>query len=395
MIYFNLSDCAIYGEDRVNVAYLSKNNYISTENMLPDRRGICPATSLPNIHSVTKFVSGDILLSNIRPYFKKIWLAEYNGGCSNDVLVIRAKNGTDPHFLYYVLSDTNFFYYATATAKGTKMPRGSKAAIMKYLIPAFDLPTQEKIASILSAYDDAIENNNKRIKILEKMAENLYREWFVRMRFPGHETAEYENGLPKGWSVKRMQEFCYVTDGTHDTPQPKTYGIPLVTGKSISNGFIDFSQTYNIAVKDHEAIQKRSGVVTGDIIFSNIGTIGNCCIVDYDREFSVKNAIIFKPNTWAVSVYLYYWLTSSSVKNLFLGQSNGASQQFVGLTYMRRMKIFIPSKHVIESFGKSTRPILEQRKILHRKNASLSYQRNKLLSRLLTVNQNYISGKIK
>lgn len=207
MIYFNLSDCAIYGEDRVNVAYLSKNNYISTENMLPDRRGICPATSLPNIHSVTKFVSGDILLSNIRPYFKKIWLAEYNGGCSNDVLVIRAKNGTDPHFLYYVLSDTNFFNYATATAKGTKMPRGSKAAIMKYLIPAFDLPTQEKIASILSAYDDAIENNNKRIKILEKMAENLYREWFVRMRFPGHETAEYENGLPKGWSVQKVGEI--------------------------------------------------------------------------------------------------------------------------------------------------------------------------------------------
>lgn len=297
-------------------------------------------------------------------------------------------------YLYYNLQ---FRYDELRSSSDSSSTRGSITTellkALKITIP--DLPTQEKIASILSAYDDAIENNNKRIKILEKMAENLYREWFVRMRFPGHETAEYENGLPKGWSVKRMQEFCYVTDGTHDTPQPKTYGIPLVTGKSISNGFIDFSQTYNIAVKDHEAIQKRSGVVTGDIIFSNIGTIGNCCIVDYDREFSVKNAIIFKPNTWAVSVYLYYWLTSSSVKNLFLGQSNGASQQFVGLTYMRRMKIFIPSKHVIESFGKSTRPILEQRKILHRKNASLSYQRNKLLSRLLTVNQNYISGKIK
>lgn len=108
-------------------------------------------------------------------------------------------------FLYYWLSvnvETLRNY-----ASGATFPELSAQTLGKIKITIPDLPTQEKIASILSAYDDAIENNNKRIKILEKMAENLYREWFVRMRFPGHETAEYENGLPKGWSVQKVGEI--------------------------------------------------------------------------------------------------------------------------------------------------------------------------------------------
>ena len=85
------------------------------------------------------------------------------------------------------------------------------------------------ISSILSAYDSLIENNTKRIKLLEQMAENLYKEWFVRFRFPGHENVKMENGMPKGWGVKRMAEFCNVTDGTHDTPKPVDDGVPLIT----------------------------------------------------------------------------------------------------------------------------------------------------------------------
>ena len=109
-------------------------------------------------------------------------------------------------YLYYNLQ---FRYDELRSSSDSSSTRGSITTellkTLKITIP--DLPTQEKIASILSAYDDAIENNNKRIKILEKMAENLYREWFVRMRFPGHETAEYENGLPKRWSVQKVGEI--------------------------------------------------------------------------------------------------------------------------------------------------------------------------------------------
>ena len=253
---------------------------------------------------------------------------------------------------------------------------------MKSNIP--ELPEQEKIAKILSQYDDLIEANNRRIELLEQAAQELYKEWFVRFRFPGHEKAKFENGLPEGWSVKRMNEFCYVTDGTHDTPKQIETGIPLVTGRCISNGFVDFNAAYNISKEDHEGIKKRSGLKSGDILFSNIGTVGNSCIVDYNREFSVKNVIIFKPKTMRDTAYLYYWMTSSIMQEIFATQTNGASQQFVGLTFMRRYKLLVPQDDILDMFAEKVLSFIEQKRILHQNNLSLAAQRDLLLPRLMS-----------
>ena len=150
----NLNDIAYFVNEKINIEELNDLNYISTENMLPDKSGITKSSGLPNANYTQCFSEGDILLSNIRPYFKKIWYATFNGGCSNDVLVLRAKSNVCSKFLYYVLSDDKFFEYDTATSKGTKMPRGDKVAIMKYSVPKYDLTTQEKIARVLSSLDD-------------------------------------------------------------------------------------------------------------------------------------------------------------------------------------------------------------------------------------------------
>ena len=243
---------------------------------------------------------------------------------------------------------------------------------------------QEQIADILSAYDDLIENNNRRIALLEKAARELYKEWFVRFRFPGYETAAFENGLPVGWRVKRMNEFCYVTDGTHDTPKPVDVGVPLITGKCIENGIINFGVAYCISQEDHEAIKRRSGLETGDIIFSNIGTVGNCCIVFYDREFSVKNVIIFKPNDLNKTAYLYYWLTSPIMQEVFSTQTNGASQQFVGLTFMRNYKVLVPNDDILHCFGDKVRDMIRLKEQLNQKNQNLARQRDLLLPRLMS-----------
>ena len=113
------------------------------------------------------------------------------------------------------------------------MPRGSKHAIMKYLVPDVDLPTQKRIADILSAYDDLIENNNRRIKLLEKAAKDLYKEWFVRFRFPGHENTKFENGLPQGWEVKRLGDYGQVETGkTPPTINPENYGDEIMFVKT-------------------------------------------------------------------------------------------------------------------------------------------------------------------
>ncbi len=229
-----------------------------------------------------------------------------------------------------------------------------------------------------------IKANNERIELLEQVAQELYREWFVRFRFPGYENVEFENGLPEGWKIKRMNEFCYVTDGTHDTPKPVDVGVPLVTGRCISSGFVDFDAAYNISEADHEGIKKRSGLKSGDILFSNIGTVGNCCIVDYDREFSVKNVIIFKPETMRDTAYLYYWMTSSTIQEIFGIQTNGASQQFVGLTFMRKYKLLVPKDDILEAFADKVLPIVEQKRLLHQENLNLAAQRDMLLPRLMS-----------
>ena len=156
---YNLSDICEYVKDKVNVAILDEETYISTENMMPNKGGITSASSLPTIAQTQAFFVGDVLVSNIRPYFKKIWFAEFDGGCSNDVLVFRARGGVSKRFLYYVLADDIFFFYSMATSKGTKMPRGDKAAIMRYEVPKLTYQEQEKIAGILEVLDRKIQLN--------------------------------------------------------------------------------------------------------------------------------------------------------------------------------------------------------------------------------------------
>ncbi|MCQ2374125.1 MAG: restriction endonuclease subunit S, partial [Phascolarctobacterium sp.] len=174
-----LSDICSFGSGRVSVQELTLKNYISTENLQPNKGGLVDAAGLPNVNQVQAVDIDDVLVSNIRPYFKKIWHAKETGGCSNDVLVFRANSGVDPKFLYYVLADDNFFEYATATAKGTKMPRGDKKAIMQYSVPKLSLNNQKKIGDFLRNLDDKIATNNAINKNLEEQAQALFKAWFV------------------------------------------------------------------------------------------------------------------------------------------------------------------------------------------------------------------------
>ncbi len=125
-----LEDVTEYNKERIELDKLNEFNYISTENMITEKGGVTIASSLPKVKSVIKYQQGYTLISNIRPYFKKIWYADKIGGTSNDVLVFKPGNMIYSQFLYYYLSQDSFFDYMTKTAKGTKMPRGDKQALM-------------------------------------------------------------------------------------------------------------------------------------------------------------------------------------------------------------------------------------------------------------------------
>ncbi|HFC6663063.1 TPA: restriction endonuclease subunit S, partial [Neisseria meningitidis] len=214
-----LKNYAAYVNNKIDVCEISLNQYISTDNILQNKQGIECAASLPiQGGKVTAFKKGDILLANIRPYLKKIWYAQFDGGCSADVLAIRANAKTDSHFLFYALFRDDFFIHAMKGAKGTKMPRGDKTQIMEFKIPVFDLKTQQSIAAVLSALDKKIALNKQINARLEEMAKTLYDYWFVQFDFPDANGKPYKSSggdmvfdetlkreIPKGWGSIELQ----------------------------------------------------------------------------------------------------------------------------------------------------------------------------------------------
>ena len=358
MKYRVLSTACEYRKDRISADEVNENNYISTENMLPNRGGIEIASSVAEGKTFPAYKEGDILLSNIRPYFKKIWFADKKGGCSNDVLVLKTNKSVDNRFLYYVLSDNNFFNYSTVTSKGTKMPRGSKNAIMKYLVPDIDIPTQKRIADILSSYDDLIENNNRRIALLEKAAQELYKEWFVRFRFPGYETAKFENGLPEGWVYGRLSSIMSFGAGKE---RPSSGSIYPVYG---GNGILDYCDSYN---NENAIIIGRVGAYCGSVYYEP----EKCWISDNALyAISKSNAIYFN----------YYML-----KHLNLNARQvGTGQPLITQGLLNKIKTIIPSNPLIHKYNSLVSDLLLQQRYLKQKNESLTKQRDLLLPRLMS-----------
>lgn len=233
---YNLSDICYYAKGKIDVAMLDENTYISTENMIPNKAGITRASSLPTITQTQAFLTGDVLVSNIRPYFKKIWFAEFDGGCSNDVLVFRAKEGMSKRFLYYVLADDIFFEYSMATSKGTKMPRGDKTAIMKYEVPRFTYEKQEKIAGILEALDRKIKLNIDINENLLQQAQALFVSWFVNYE-------PFGGMKPADWQAISVYDLAdYINGAAFKKDEYADSGVPIIKIAELKNGITNSTQ---------------------------------------------------------------------------------------------------------------------------------------------------------
>lgn len=168
-----------YISEKVAYSSISPSSYVTTANMLQNRAGITPYNDVPEVGNVTKYQKDDILVSNIRPYLKKIWLAEHDGGCSNDVLVFRNAKPSDylSEYLYAILSSDIFFDYMMVGKTGLKMPRGDKKVIPNFLIPKAPLvEVQRKIAEECQEQDNDYINASSRIIEIEKEIEELMRQ---------------------------------------------------------------------------------------------------------------------------------------------------------------------------------------------------------------------------
>nr|PMI86539.1 hypothetical protein BCU35_02150 [Vibrio lentus] len=168
-----LNDVAKYCSSRTNTDSISLENYISTENMLAEKKGVTAASKLPTAKTVAAYKSGDILVSNIRPYFKKIWLAEGSGGRSNDVLGFESVSENTDSYLMNLLYQDTFFEYMTRTSKGAKMPRGDKTAIMNWEMAVPPVELREAFSAIVDKFHQLIPQNRAQNVTLESLRDTL------------------------------------------------------------------------------------------------------------------------------------------------------------------------------------------------------------------------------
>lgn len=368
-----LGDVCSFSTEKTDVNHLSLDNYISTENMLPNRAGICRSSSLPNISQTIAFDVQDILVSNIRPYFKKIWYATYNGGCSNDVLVIKAKKDIDTKFLYYILSDDKFFDYATATAKGTKMPRGDKVAIMKYHISLPPLEMQRKIAGVLGALDDKIELNKKINQNLELQAQALFKSWFVDFE-------PFGGTMPADWKVGNLLSIADYLNGLamqNFRPLENEKGLPVLKIKELRQGFSDDSSELC-----SESIKSDYIINDGDVIFSWSGSL----LVDFWCGGKCGlNQHLFKVTSKEFDKWFYYSWTRHHLDHFIAVAADKATTMgHIKRNELEKAKVFIPSTSDYTKIGGIISPIYDMIIQNRIENNHLSELRDNLLPKLMS-----------
>ena len=336
---YKLGEIASFVTEKVSVQDVKLEDYISTENMLPDKGGITIASNKPQEGSTTKYFNDTILISNIRPYFKKIWYADKVGGCSNDVLCFKAKDElVFSKYLYFLLSQDTFFDYVMLGSKGCKMPRGDKSHIMNWEISIPPLPTQRRIASILSSLDDKIDLLHCENATLEQMAETMFRQWFVVER-------------KEEWEEGKLGDYVIETVGGEwgkENPEGDfTKAVQCIRGTDIADlnvGLASKTPIRFVKESKFEKIEPRNG----DIIMEISGgtenqSTGRVAYINEDVKTLFQYPIVFsnfcrllrvdEKYSYFLYCYLKYLYDQDEYFNLENGSSGIKNLDYKALLY--------------------------------------------------------------
>ena len=387
--YKKLSEVVKYSSKRIDSSRVSIDNFITTDNILPNKGGVVTATSLPpNGESMPSYNANNILVGNIRPYLRKIWYADKSGGCSADVLVFEVSEGYDPKFVYYSMFRDEFFVHMMKGSKGTKMPRGDKNQILDFLIPNLELDEQQTIASVLSSLDSKIELNNRINAELEAMARTIYDYWFVQFDFPDADGRPYKSSggkmvwneelkrdVPEGWGVGELKDIANITMG--QSPPGESYNEE---GKGIIffQGCTDFGNRFP-AVRLFTTDPTRFAKA-GDILLSvraPVGTLNiakeDCCIGRGLASLNSKDNCI---------PYLYGVM--KNLKQIF-DRRNIDGTTFGSITKddLFSLKAIRPSNKILNRYDQIMNPVFEKQNKLELENQKLSHLRDWLLPMLM------------
>lgn len=321
--------------------------------------------------SCSKFKPNDTLMARITPCLENGKVAKYSNGNagfgSTEFIVFRGKSGlADDDYVYYLAKSQYIRDMAINSMTGASGRQRADAKFIGKIKWNFPSPNvQTKIASILSAYDNLIENNNKRIKILEQMAETLYKEWFVRFRFPGYETAEFENGIPKGWEVVRVKNCLkrLPFNRLYKQDELESSGKVIVIDQS-SNEFMG----YHNNEPSHYASFEEPIILFGD---------HSCKFVLMTKNFSLgENVVPFK--SIGTEEFDNYYLYYAAHKLIVTEEYKRHWGRFTA------MKIFKPQIDLQRRFAEFVKQLVYEKEMLWNQKQNLIKQRDLLLPRLMS-----------
>ncbi|MDO6746702.1 restriction endonuclease subunit S [Gilvimarinus sp. 1_MG-2023] len=326
-----------------------------------------------------------VLFTSLSFAFGKMGITSQPSLTNQQINSIIVNEEHDFRFVYYLLQQyrpTIFSYNS-----GIDTPIVPKSVFESILVKYPKLETQRKIAAILSAYDDLIENNQRRITLLEAMAEEIYREWFVRFRFPGHKIAEFEKGVPKGWERQSLLKLCSVIKRGISPKYSDGSSKLVINQKCIRDGRIDLSQarTHDSKVPDDKYIQFGDALINS----TGVGTLGRVSVVEFSPEnITVDSHVTICRAEPSKICPVYLGKTVEKMQHYFEFMAAGSTGQVeLNKSLISKIEILTPDQTTQTKFREFIEPIFNEKQTLFAEIDNLSKTKNLLLPRL-------ISGKL-
>lgn len=317
---------------------------------------------------------------------KKMCLTDTECFTNQAVNAVIPNKENDGEFLYYAFK-ASVLAYVKQLDSGTTSGREnvSKSSFSKIKVRVPPLPTQQKIASILSAYDDLIQNYKKQIEALQTAASELYKEWFVRFRFPGYQTTKFENGIPEGWKIERIGNIGEVIGGGTPSTENEEYwdgDIPWLSP-------VDLSDNTNVYVSrggkniTKLGLQKSSAKMMpkDTVLLSSRAPVGyvalakNPICTNQGFKSVVCNTSVIQP------IYLYFYFRMN--KNYLQSIASGATFPELSGSMMKKLKVLLPQMELQKEFSKKANIFISKAELLSEQITNLTQQRDLLLPRLM------------
>ena len=363
--YLRVVDFGLDGIDRSDIKFISPEafEYVSRYTIIRDDIYVSIAGTIGRVGIVPDDLSGANLTENAAK------LTEI----SKDV---------DNHYLLYFLRSAAGQGALQGKAGGTSQPKLALFRIEEIEFPCPPLREQRKIAEILSAYDDLIENNRRRMALLEEAARQLYREWFVRLRFPGHEHTRITNGVPEGWEKCCIREFGDVVTGkTPSTKDADNYGGEILFIKTPDmHGNVFVIETETRLTEKGANTQPGKFIPTNALLVSCIGTIGVVSLTSAPSQFNQQiNAVV----PFEDSYRYYCFFAFKDLKDSMEAIGGGATMGNVNKKKFESLKVLKPSMPLLREFHEFCNPLFQQIQVLSYQNQKLRAARDLLLPRLM------------